>query len=164
MLTALDPTRIEELLGEATRSPRRRSHVLLHAGPDDQVQRLLIACCPDTYVRPHKHSQQWEMLLVLEGRLDLLLLDEAGHALERRVLTRTAPVVQIPAGVWHACVVQAERTLVLEVKPGPYRANEFAPWAPPEGSAEAVPLVSAMRAARSGDCLQSIPSPGENNG
>jgi cupin fold WbuC family metalloprotein len=42
-----------ELLREAAKSTRRRSHLLLHADQQDQVQRLLIALHPDSYIRPH---------------------------------------------------------------------------------------------------------------
>jgi len=37
----------------AAAGARRRSHMLLHADHQDQVQRLLIALEPNSYVRPH---------------------------------------------------------------------------------------------------------------
>jgi cupin fold WbuC family metalloprotein len=53
------------LLQAATASTRKRSHLLLHADQQDQVQRLLIALEPESYVRPHVHSEQWEMIVLL---------------------------------------------------------------------------------------------------
>ena len=72
------------------------------------------------------------MLVLLRGRLDVLLLtDEA--AVERRVtLSGLSSIVQIPMGRCHCAVSRDAGTLVMEIKPGPYRPNEFMAWAPEE--------------------------------
>ena len=121
------------LLEAAGASTRKRSHLLLHADQQDQVQRLLIALEPESYVRPHVHSEQWEMIVLLRGRFDFLIFDPQAELVQRLAMSVTAPVVQIPRGTWHSGVALAPETLVLEIKPGPYRPNEFAPWAPGEG-------------------------------
>jgi cupin fold WbuC family metalloprotein len=110
---------IAALALQAAKSERKRAHLLLHAGHDDQVQRLVIAMQPGTYVRPHHHSLQWEMLILLTGGGEVLRFSEDGKLLGRIEMNASAPVVQI--------------RVVMEVKPGPYRPNEFADWAPPEG-------------------------------
>jgi cupin fold WbuC family metalloprotein len=144
------PSDIAALLTEAEASPRRRSHLLLHAGHDDQVQRLLIALQPGSYVRPHQHSQQWEMLVLQRGRLDVLAFAPDGVVLARHRLDRAAPVIQIPARTWHAGVVLEPDTVVMEVKPGPYRPNEFADWAPEENTSAATDLASWLERALPG--------------
>ncbi len=145
---------LDELTKQAAGAPRKRSHLLLHNGPDDQVQRLLIAAQPGTYIRPHQHSRQWEMLVLLRGRLDLLTFDDGGKVLGRTPLEAAAPVVQIAVSEWHAGVVCAPDTLVLEVKPGPYRANEFADWTPEEGHEQAAKLMHWMEEAQPGQKWQ----------
>src|SRR5215813_5004812 len=77
-LRIVDRSAIDRLAKEANASPRRRAHLLLHSGHDDQVQRLLIALQPGSYVRPHQHSQQWEMLVLHRGRLDVLAFTPDG--------------------------------------------------------------------------------------
>jgi cupin fold WbuC family metalloprotein len=124
---------LDEMAREATQSERKRVHLLLHAGHSDQVQRLIIVTQPDTYVRPHCHPEQWEMLILLQGRGDLLRFDPDGQIAERAGISASAPVVQIPAGVWHSFWVLEPGTAIMEAKPGPYRPSEFAAWAPPEG-------------------------------
>lgn len=124
--------------------------MLLHAGHDDQVQRLLIALQPGSYVRPHQHSQQWEMLVLQRGRLDVLAFAPDGVVLARHRLDRAAPVIQIPARTWHAGVVLEPDTVVMEVKPGPYRPNEFADWAPEENTSAATDLASWLERALPG--------------
>src|SRR5262245_60737977 len=144
-------TQIATLLAEARSSPRQRSHLLLHAGHQDQVQRLLIALQPGTYVRPHQHSQQWEMLTLHRGRADVLAFADGGMLIERHPLSRSAPVIQILIGTWHAAVALEPDTMVMEVKPGPYRPNEFADWAPEENMPAAAQLVRWMERAAAGD-------------
>ncbi len=137
---------IAELLGKAETSERKRSHMLLHAGHHDQVQRMAIMLEPGTYLRPHRHSEQWEMLALLRGSCDLLQFDPQGRLIGRVAMSAASPVVQIPIGAWHGLYVCDKGTMLLEVKPGPYRPNEFADWAPPEGD-PAVPdyLASLAR-------------------
>jgi cupin fold WbuC family metalloprotein len=120
---------------EAAKNERKRVHLLLHSGHDDQVQRLLIVMQPGTYVRPHHHSLQWEMLILLTGGGELLEFSEDGAVVRRIEMAAPVPLVQIPVGTWHGFVVREAGTAVMEVKPGPYRPNEFADWAPPEGDA-----------------------------
>jgi len=137
---------IAELLGKAETSERKRSHLLLHGGHHDQVQRMTIMLEPGTYLRPHQHSEQWEILALLRGNCDLLQFDPQGRLISRVEMSAASPVVQIPIGTWHGLYVHEKGTLLLEVKPGPYRPNEFADWAPPEGD-PAVPgyLASLAR-------------------
>jgi cupin fold WbuC family metalloprotein len=124
---------VARLLETAAASTRKRSHLLLHADQQDQVQRLLIGLEPGSYVRPHVHGEQWEMIVLLRGRFDFLIFDPQAELLQRLAMSEASPVVQIPRGTWHSGVAVAPQTLVLEVKPGPYRPNEFALWAPEEG-------------------------------
>jgi cupin fold WbuC family metalloprotein len=135
-LQIIDSSIIAGLIEDSTASERKRSHLLLHSGHDDQVQRLLIALQPGTYVRPHHHSEQWEMLVLLRGSGRLLSFSEDGRVLSCLEMKKTSPFAQIPIGVWHGFAVLEQDTLVMEVKPGPYRSNEFAEWAPAEGSSD----------------------------
>lgn len=138
------------LLQAAAASTRKRSHLLLHADQQDQVQRLLIALEPESYVRPHVHGEQWEMIVLLRGRFDFLIFDPQAELVQRLAMSVASPVVQIPRGTWHSGVALAPETLVLEIKPGPYRPNEFAPWAPEEGEPASGAFVHWAAGARVG--------------
>lgn len=137
----VDASEIARLACEATSSPRKRAHLLLHAGPQDQVQRLMIVLQRGSYVRPHHHSEQWEMLLLQQGRGMLLHFSADGHLIARNEMSPASAVAQIPIGLWHGFIVLEDATAVMEIKPGPYRANEFADWAPPEGDARAPAFI-----------------------
>jgi cupin fold WbuC family metalloprotein len=137
----IDHLHIARLARQAEAEPRKRAHLLFHDGPDDQVQRLLIVLQPGSYVRPHHHSQQWEMLVLQQGRGKLLSFSDGGYLLDRLETSTSSPIVQIPLGAWHGFLVLEPDTAVIEIKPGPYRPNEFAQWAPEEGDASALRFV-----------------------
>ena len=139
-----------DLTAQSAAAPRKRSHLLLHAGPDDQVQRLVIAAQPGTYVRPHQHEAQWEMLALQNGCKDIVTFDADGTVLSRITLSRTSPIVQIPRLVWHTSVVREPDTIVVEIKPGPYAPNRFAEWAPEEGTERAGPFLRWVTSAETG--------------
>ena len=148
----VDQERIAALAQTAQAEQRRRTHLLLHGGHSDPVQRLLLVLQPGTSVRPHQHSQQWEMLILQQGRIDLFHFSDAGCLLDRIELSRAAPIVQIPVGLWHGAVILEPDTAVMEIKPGPYRPNEFADWAPPEGDPQAARFVTWATAAGPSQC------------
>ena len=149
-LQLVGAAQFSDLTGQAAAAPRKRSHLLLHAGPDDQVQRLIIAAQPGTYVRPHQHGSQWEMLILQSGCMDIVTFDADGTVLSRITLSRTSPIVQIPCLVWHTSVVREPDTIVVEIKPGPYAPNRFAQWAPEEGSERAGPFLRWVTSAECG--------------
>jgi cupin fold WbuC family metalloprotein len=151
LLRVITPSQFLSLTKEATKAPRKRSHLLLHGGHTDQVQRLVIAAQPGTYVRPHQHSEQWEILVLLRGRFDVLTFENGGELLERKTLDENAPFIQIPMLAWHTCIVRKKNTVILEIKPGPYRPNEFANWAPSEGTEQAANLLRWMGHAKIGE-------------
>lgn len=133
----VDRAVIAEMLLRATNSERKRAHLLLHAGHDDQVQRLMIFMQPGTYVRPHHHPLQWEMLILIRGRGELLRFSAEGDIVHRIEMSAEAPVAHIPPDAWHGFVVLEPDTVVMEFKPGPYRPSEFAGWAPAESDLDA---------------------------
>jgi cupin fold WbuC family metalloprotein len=154
----IDSTLLDSLTKQAKEAPRHRAHYNLHPELNDPVQRLCIAMEPETYVRPHRHSdpETWEVLMILRGSLALLVFDDRGKVLERIVLTAGGPttLVEFPRNTWHAPVSLESGTIVLEIKQGPYRpiaeANS-ASWAPAEGMPEAVHFLDWYRIARIGD-------------
>jgi len=153
-MIGFDPAQLADLLRQAEASPRLRSHLLLHSGHDDPVQRLVIALRRGTYVRPHVHSHQWEMLTLLRGACDILFFDAAGQVTARTRLAPTASsVIQIPQGQVHGAVAMEDDTVVIETKPGPYRANEFMDWAPQEGDARTQPFLQWLERAKPGEAF-----------
>lgn len=145
---------LDDLAGAAQASPRGRSHLLWHPEPQDPVQRLLIALQPGTYIRPHCHPEQWELLMMIAGEVELLGFDADGTLTERLPLAANGDCVgmELPPGHWHTLRVTAPASL-LEIKPGPLRAASFADWAPAEGDAGVPAFQAWLAAAAVGECL-----------
>jgi len=142
------------LAEQAKTLPRRRANLNVHVSTDANVQRLFIATEPDTYMRPHRHSEshKWEFFAVLRGQLDLLVFSDAGELTQRVALSSsTTPAVEIPPGIFHAYVCMQPGTIGLEVKEGAYiptPEHDFAPWSPAERSAGAVDYLAWLRTAQ----------------
>ena len=114
---------LQALSLKAQNSDRLRTNMNIHETPDAEVQRLFLAFEPDTYIRPHRHPEthKWELFIVLEGELVLLLFNDAGEITERVPLSAAATrVVEIPPNTWHSYVCLQSGTLALEVKQGAY--------------------------------------------
>jgi cupin fold WbuC family metalloprotein len=124
----------------------------MHDGHDDQVQRLLIAAQPGTYVRPHLHSQSWELLALLRGAGRLFrFVDNGTLAGVTEMRVGEAALAQIAPGTPHGFAVTEPDTVLMEVKPGPYRPNEFLDWTAEEGTDEAADFVRWSLSAGEGE-------------
>jgi hypothetical protein len=66
-------------------------------------------------------------------------------------MSNSSPVAQIPIGAWHGFFVLEPNTAVMEIKPGPYRPNEFAEWAPSEGAPGVPQFLECLAKGEVGD-------------
>jgi cupin fold WbuC family metalloprotein len=151
---------INDLITTAENSPRRRAHHTIHEADDDPVQRLFVALASGTYFRPHRHSGKKELVIVLQGKLGMLVFDDNGEVIDRYELTPAAmPALEHPMGNWHACVALEPETVFIEVKQGPFTPTmpeDFAQWAPAEGTPEAPVFEQWYHAAGIGDKVPNV--------
>ena len=143
--------RLNELVATAQGSARMRTNLNIHESPDADVQRLFLAFEPGTYVRPHRHPQahKWELFIVLEGELDLLLFNDLGEIVERITLSAAATrVVEIPPNTWHSYISKKSGTLALEIKQGAYLPSpeeDFLSMSPAENTKEVAAYLQWMK-------------------
>ena len=145
----LDQALFSDLAEKAAANPRGRQHHNFHA-MEEPCHRMAVGLQPSTYVPPHRHLSA-ETLLVLQGRLGVLIFDEAGQVQGKRVLQAGGDCVgvDLPAGVFHSLVVLEPDSLMFECKAGPYRPvgeGEQASWAPREGEPGVAEYQAWMRA------------------
>lgn len=145
------PFDLDALSVAARANPRRRLNLNLHVDYADPCQRLFNAVEPDSYLRPHRHTEppKPECFVAVRGRFQLLIFDDAGQIVERIEISPCGPVVaaDVPAGAWHAVVALEPGSVFFETKPGPYAPltdKDFASWAPAEGSAEAAAYLRSL--------------------
>ena len=133
IMKKLNFDRLSELSTEAALSPRKRMNQNIHAELSDPIQRLAIAMEPDTYIRPHRHMQTWELLTSLRGRFLVLNFNDDGTVTDRAILGESESVIETPIAGWHAVLSLDTGGVIFEVKHGPYtpfREEDFAPWSP----------------------------------
>ena len=154
----IDNNLLDSLTQRAKTSQRQRMNYNLHPTPDDIVQRLFNAIEPETYIRPHRHSDpmSFEVFLIVRGSAVLLFFNDEGRVLERKLLSAGGETigVEIPANIWHAMASLEPGTIFFEVKKGPYvrpSGQNVAVWAPEEGNPEAAKFVAWYRHAKAGD-------------
>ncbi|MGL5129722.1 MAG: WbuC family cupin fold metalloprotein [Aeromonas popoffii] len=115
---------LAKLYVDAAASPRLRSHFLLHASHADKVQRLLIAMVKGSYVEPHYHEfpQQWEMFVLLTGKVRVCLYAEDGVIFQEFILSAQDPLpfIELAPGDIHCVECLSHQALLLEVKEGPF--------------------------------------------
>ena len=144
-MNKISTAQLDRLTRDAAASPRRRMNLNLHADLADPIQRLAIAMQPDTYIRPHRHGQTWELLTPLRGRFVVLSFDDAGQVTQRLVLGEDAAVSETPALGWHAVLSMDDGGVILEVKHGPYQPAveaDFTPWSPAPGHPDCADLMA----------------------
>lgn len=143
---------LDQLSATAKQAPRQRSNTNFHPQLDAPVQRLAIAMEPDTYVRPHRHRNSWELLSVLRGSFEVIIFTPQGEITERIRLggENGVRVLEMPADTWHSVLSLEAGSVVFEVKQGPYAplgAEDLAKWGPVEGSPEVAGWLATMRPA-----------------
>lgn len=147
----IDDRLLDEVVGAARGSPRRRRNHNFHRGDADACHRLLNAIEPGSYVVPHRHldPEKDETFVVLRGRFGVVMFDDDGAVTHRVVLDGAGPTcgVTIPHGTFHSVVALAPGSVFLEAKAGPYlplTPPERAPWAPDEQAPEAAAYLARL--------------------
>ena len=147
----LDQTLFNDLAEKAAGNPRGRQHHNLHQ-MQEPCHRMVVGLQPATYIPPHRHlsNDKAETLLVLRGKLGVLIFDENGQLLDKRVLLADGESlgVDLPPGVFHGLVVLEPDSVMFECKAGPYQPvgdGELAHWAPREGEPEVAQYQAWMR-------------------
>lgn len=147
----LDNQLLAEISAQARGNPRLRQNYNLHASLDDPCQRLLNAMEPGSYIRPHRHltPPKQEGFVGVRGRLAAFIFDRQGNVIDVVLFgpREAACGVDLPEGVWHTVVSLESGSVFYETKTGPYvpiSADDMAPWAPAEGSAEAEKYLESL--------------------
>ncbi|MBC6935661.1 MAG: cupin fold metalloprotein, WbuC family [Chloroflexi bacterium] len=140
---------IDSLIAQAAESPRRRVPYNFHRY-DEPVQRMINAILPGSYITPHKHENpdKVELIAPLVGRAALVHFSDSGDVQQIFILDPNGSTrgVDIPPRVYHNFVALTP-CAVLEIIQGPYHPDthkQFAPWAPHEGTPEAVAYLRGL--------------------
>lgn len=144
------PDYLDSLVSEAGQSLRFRSHRNIHQSYQDPCQLLFNSIQENSYIRPHRHllDPKSETLVAIRGIFSYVEFDQDGKirtvvhfGTEKYAQEYGVNVgIQISPGIWHTVIAETSNSILLEVKPGPFRENlakEFADWSPEEGGIDA---------------------------
>src|SRR2546422_3473323 len=70
---------LEFLKQQTLRNRRKRARLCTHRNVDDPLHEMIIVNLHDTYVRPHKNTNKPKSFQMLEGVMDVVVFDDAGH-------------------------------------------------------------------------------------
>ncbi len=142
-----------ELLDEVTRkalqSPRKRMNYNFHPELSDPVQRLLNALEPWTYIRPHRHAGKEESFVILRGSALAVVFNDDGSIRDHFILNHAGGNlgVEFEENCYHMLTALEPHSVVYEIKEGPFiphTEDTSAPWAPAEGTPEAMDFLAGV--------------------
>jgi len=140
---------IDYLKSRALNAPRKRYRICLHNNHSSGTQEMLICLAGFSYFHPHRHpGNRSESYHMVEGELDVYLLNESGETLEkielaapcRKLKSQKPFMYRVSNSVYHFTVPRSELTIYHEVLTGPWGADsiEYANFAPGENQSELV--------------------------
>jgi cupin fold WbuC family metalloprotein len=143
----------DALTAAARDSPRRRINRNFHPADHHPAHRFLNAVEPESYVRPHRHTDRLkdETFVVLRGAFGIVLFEETGEVAQTAVIRARGDLVgaHVAAGVFHALVALEPGSVFFEVKAGPYDARtdkQWGAWSPAESDPAAASYLAKLRA------------------
>jgi len=143
-IVQIDRQDIAMLIARAEQNPRKRIRICTHKDTNDRLHEMLIVHGRDCYVRPHKHLAKSEAFHVIEGVVDVVLLDEAGKVVEVIQMGDYASgkkfYYRLADPLYHTLLIRSDWVIFHEITNGPFKREDtiFAPWAPEEKDTTAV--------------------------
>ena len=137
-ITRVSREDIEFLKEKAASNRRRRVRLCCHKDIAQAIHEMLIVHMQGAYVRPHKHPGKSESFHIIEGRLKVIIFDDAGDISE--VIDMAAFdsgekfYYRLCDARFHTVIPESEFAVFHEVTNGPFRKEDavFAGWAPAE--------------------------------
>ncbi|MFA6296238.1 MAG: WbuC family cupin fold metalloprotein [Patescibacteria group bacterium] len=147
-MISIDQNLISQTLEQAKDNPRHRQIFRFHK-LKEPVQRMLNALLPDSYARPHYHSDKPEVFIILKGKLAIIKFNKQGKIIQQEIIKSSGPNfgVEIKPKEWHS-IVALIPSVVYEIKKGPYIKKTdkvFAKWAPEENTDEGQKYLKKLK-------------------
>ena len=135
---------MHNLVNLAKELPRNRIRYCAHASPSDVIHEMFIVHPKGAYVRPHKHLNKIESMIILDGEADYVLFDEIGGVQEITPMgdyQSNKPFYQSTrTEQFHSLIIHSKWLIFLEVTQEPFNREDtiFAEWSPIESEKEKI--------------------------
>jgi cupin fold WbuC family metalloprotein len=129
---------INSLIFTAEKNERKRSRFCVHESIDETVHEMIIVHSKNTYVRPHKHINKSESMLVIDGLVDYYTFDFYGNVVSVDSMGAYSSgkifYVSNRNSSFHSIIIHSDWLVFLEITQGPFDKSDtiFAPWSPVE--------------------------------
>ncbi|XDZ69369.1 WbuC family cupin fold metalloprotein [Alphaproteobacteria bacterium LSUCC0226] len=143
-LVSLCADEFDFLKNAITKSSRNRSRICTHKNTDEALHEMFVIYGNETYVRPNKHFDKDESVLVVEGRCDVCFFDNNGRVLRKISLGDQSSGLpyycRIPKEIYHTVVIHSQKLVLFEATSGPFDPADthYAEWSPEEGDKEGI--------------------------
>lgn len=128
---------------KAAQSPRKRARICAHKSNEDGLHEMLIAISAGSYIHPHKHIAKSESFHIVEGLVDVMILDDQGALVDVVKLGEPGSgrsyYYRLSDSLFHTLIIRSEMLVMHEVTNGPFNKEQtiLAPFAPAEGDGKA---------------------------
>jgi cupin fold WbuC family metalloprotein len=133
---------VSKLIDRAQDAPRQRARICSHRNVDEVIHEMFIVHNRTAFVRPHKHRQKIESMLILAGELDYLIFDDDGRLTECHQMSDYSSGLPFyhttRTELYHSLIVRSEWVAFLEITKGPFDPSDtvWADWSPSEEDAQ----------------------------
>ena len=128
-----------------------KSRICSHKNVEDKLHEMFITHKKDYYVRPHRHFNKSESILILKGNADLVLFNEKGDIQNIIQLDEFSSgnifYNRIDLPIFHSLIIKSNFLLFYEVTTGPLKVEdtEYAKWSPEIGSDKSVEFLNNIK-------------------
>ena len=141
---------IDFLQNTASLNVSKKSRICSHKNIDQKLHEMFITHAKDYYVRPHRHFNKSESILILKGNADLVLFNDKGDIDNVVKLDEFSSgenfYHRIDLPIYHSIIIKSKYLVFYEVTTGPLKQNEteFASWSPEINSQDVDEFMNNM--------------------
>jgi cupin fold WbuC family metalloprotein len=141
---SLNKDDINKLINLAKKTPRNRIRYCSHSSDQNALHEMFIVHPKGAYIRPHKHLDKIESMLVIDGEVDYIMFDDNGkvdNIVKMGDFDTKKPFYQtIRKDKFHTLIIKSEWLVFLEVTQGPFKKEDtiFAEWSPRENESKKI--------------------------
>ncbi|MBU3540825.1 WbuC family cupin fold metalloprotein [Polynucleobacter sp. UB-Tiil-W10] len=143
-----DSRYVDLIKQSAAKNARGRARICAHRGPSDILHEMLIAIRSDSYIRPHRHHQKVESFHLVDGLVDVVVLNEDGSIADVVELSHQGNFYyRLDLPRYHTLLIHSPVLVIHEITNGPFEAtqSDWGSFSPAEGSVEVTAYISQLR-------------------
>ena len=133
---SIDNTDIHYLIKKAEVLDSKKYRLCMHESNNNPIHEMFIVHPQDMYIRPHKHNNKPESLLVISGEAEYIIFNDSGEIedlIPLSVINGNGKFyVRLNKNLYHSLNIHSKWFTFLEITKGPFIREDtiFPEWAP----------------------------------